>query len=114
MARLGAQHSEATRHKISDRNNARFADPKERERIAAKLRGKKDSEATKRKKAEAQRRRGGCQPGCTCGRHTPSDEARRRHRIVNAAMWQPGGSRYHETTAGRTSLSQDPLAPSSR
>jgi hypothetical protein len=102
LARIGVTHSEAARQKISEKGRERFADPKERERTAAKQRGKKDSEETRRHKSEAQRRsydedpERGQRQAAALRRHYENPEARARKAAKNRAMWQPGGSRYHE------------------
>ena len=53
----GASHSEVTRQKMSVVNRKRFENIAEREKIAEKLRGRKDSEEVKAKKSAAQKKR---------------------------------------------------------
>jgi hypothetical protein len=123
--------TEDTRRKISESQHRRFEDPAERERTAKKSQaqmadpaqrekqrlthlGKKQTAEANRKRSETLRARGGCQPGCTCGLHSQSDEHKRKNKAGVTASWAPGGAKrvaFEQRQAVRESSETGPVSP---
>jgi hypothetical protein len=82
---------------------------KHRAAISARLKGRKKSDATRQRMKEANARRGGCPPSCTCGRHKESHMKGKHHtaetkqKLKEAALRQfaDGGNR---TTHGHSKI----------